>query len=85
MEFEMLAPKKRPSTATSPDDRTPTSLVPVAVVGAVAFLAIAVLMFNILSPANSSETKSAAARITAAAAERDGAIVLPSATGSAAP
>ena len=77
----MLARKKRASTATGPGE----SLMPAAAAGGVAFLAIAGLMFNILWPANSSETKSAAAMITKAAAERDGANVFPSATGGVAP
>jgi hypothetical protein len=65
-------------------DRTPNSLMPVAVAAGVAFLGIAgLMMFNLLEPA-SPETKGAG-MITAAAVERAGATVIPSATVDVAP
>ena len=65
-------------------DRTPHSHLPVAVAAGVAVLGIAsLMMFNLLEP-GSLETKGAG-MITAAAAERAGATVIPSATVDVAP
>jgi hypothetical protein len=65
-------------------DKTPDSHMPVALAAGVAFLGIAGLMMFDLPEPGSPETKGAG-MITAAAAKRAGATVIPSATVNVAP